>query len=153
LREEFGTTIVVTTHYLDEADALADRVVVVDHGLVIADGTAERLKSELVGDSVTLTAGNAADAHRVARLTGRMPDVRLVEVAGVTVTARAAGATALLPELLRKLDRRGVHVAAADVTRATLDDVFLTLTGRSLRESAVADTPSESDPIIEEQVA
>ena len=154
LRDEHGTTIVLTTHYLDEADSMADRVVVVDHGRVIADGTPARLKSELVGDRMVLTAIEPGDAARLARavqrLNQRVSVPNSVTVSGAEVSARVRGGTSLLPELLRTLDTEGVGVAAAEVNRATLDDVFLHLTGRSLRESAMAADDTESAPILEE---
>lgn len=160
LRVEHGTTIVLTTHYLDEADSLADRVVVIDHGRIIADGTPEHLKSDLVGDHMAITGRTAEDATRIADVIHQVAEPLRVQVEGSTVDARVRGATTLAPELLRHLDAAGVTVTAAEVARATLDDVFLALTGRSLRESAVADpddpaAPTQSDadqpaPILQE---
>jgi ABC-2 type transport system ATP-binding protein len=136
LRSVHGTTIVLTTHYLDEADALADRVVVVDHGVVIADDTPERLKNDLAGDHVVITAADDADVPAVAAAIERTGGVTRCEASGTVVTARVHGGARRIPGLLRDLDRAGVEVAAAEVRRPTLDDVFLTLTGRSLREGA-----------------
>ena len=146
LRVEHGTTIVLTTHYLDEADSLADRVVVIDHGRVIADGTPEHLKSDLVGDRLVLTAVDEPGAALVAAAVERLAEPLRVQVTGAVVDARVRGATTLAPALLRHLDAAGVAIAAAEVSRATLDDVFLTLTGRSLRESAVADPDEPTGP-------
>jgi ABC-2 type transport system ATP-binding protein len=147
LRNDHGTTIVLTTHYLDEADSLADRVVVVDHGSVVADDTPDRLKHELVGDHLLLIAAEPAGTTAVAGAIAGLPGARSVTVAGRSVSARLTDAPACLPGLLRHLDAGGVAVAAAEVTRATLDDVFLALTGRSLREGvAAADRPIPSDP-------
>jgi ABC-2 type transport system ATP-binding protein len=145
LRVEHATTIVLTTHYLDEADALADRVIVVDHGLVIADDTPERLKSHLAGDHMVLTAADPADVSPVAAAVERTGGAQHVEVAGAAVSARVRGGSALLPGLLRDLDAAGVVVAAAEVARPTLDDVFLALTGRSLRESSESPDADTSD--------
>ncbi|MGQ0616606.1 MAG: ATP-binding cassette domain-containing protein [Acidimicrobiia bacterium] len=155
LRVEHGTTIVLTTHYLDEADALADRVVVVvDGGRVIADGSPQQLKADLVGDTVVVTAASHRDAAAVARAIERVAGPQALVVAGATVTARARGAAAVLPRLLRSLGDAGIEVAEAEVARATLDDVFLVLTGRSLRESAVAADPAvASARTFEEQAA
>ena len=136
LRSVHGTTIVLTTHYLDEADALADRVVVVDHGVVIADDTPERLKNDLAGDHVVITAADDADVPAVAAAVERTGGATRCESSGTVVTARVHGGARRIPGLLRDLDRAGVEVAAAEVRRPTLDDVFLTLTGRSLREGA-----------------
>ncbi|MDE3720779.1 ATP-binding cassette domain-containing protein [Nocardiopsis sp. N85] len=137
LRERTGTTIVLTTHYLDEADEAAERILVIDHGRVIADGTADELKGGVSGDLVTFTvadetaaptgakiAGNLSGAGEVEIVTGRETEVRLRVERGDTV----------LPDLLRALDSAGVPLASVRVQRPTLDDVFLTLTGRSLRE-------------------
>ena len=146
LRSVHGTTVVLTTHYLDEADALADRVVVVDHGTVIADDTPERLKADLAGDHVVITAADAADAPDVAAAVERTGGATHCHAAGAVVTARVHAGARRVPALLRDLDRAGVVVAAAEVRRPTLDDVFLALTGRSLREGA---DPSTPDPAVE----
>ena len=169
LHDDHGTTIVLTTHYLDEADSLADRVVVVDHGEVIADGTPRALKGELVGDRMTLGTHDRPDAVRVAAAVDRCadrPGAAVIAADGMSVTAQVQGAVALLPELLRALDRSGVAVASAEVARATLDDVFLHLTGRSLREDGPSADPSsapadgsaalsspESTPVLQEQAS
>jgi ABC-2 type transport system ATP-binding protein len=150
LRDEFGTTIVITTHYLEEADAVAERVVVIDHGLLLADGAPEQLKAELVGDRLELT---TADPERVRGLLERRTEPRHVEVDGRTVRARLAGAPAVVPGLLQAATADGIAVDSVEVARATLDDVFLALTGRSLRESAVADTYDTDDIDLEEQPA
>jgi ABC-2 type transport system ATP-binding protein len=156
LRDEHGTTIVLTTHYLDEADALADRVVVVDHGRIIADDTPTRLKSELVGDRLTITALDEVDAGPIARTVEQLGAPQRLRVDGAVVSAQVRGAPSLLPELLRTLDAHTIPVAAAEVARATLDDVFLALTGRSLRDDAVASVdpslPTDT-AILEEQKA
>ncbi|MBN6035685.1 ATP-binding cassette domain-containing protein [Amycolatopsis sp. 195334CR] len=133
LRREFGTTIFLTTHYLDEADAMAERVLVIDHGRVIADDTAENLKANLAGDLITVVVDEPARAAELA------PPAKEVLVDGNVVTVRLAGqATAALPRFLRELYRDGITVRSADLRRPTLDDVFLGLTGRSLRESDAA---------------
>lgn len=128
-------TIMLTTHYLDEADSMAGRVVVVDHGEVIADDTADALKSELAGDRVELGTADVAHAGELAALVDRMPGGRDVRIDGGTVTGRVADGPRALPELLRAADRAGLLVVTAQAHRPTLDDVFLSLTGRTLRES------------------
>ncbi|MEU0491125.1 ATP-binding cassette domain-containing protein [Nocardiopsis sp. NPDC006139] len=137
LRAEFGTTIVLTTHYLDEADEAAERVLVIDHGRVIADGTADELKGGVSGDLVTFTVADAEAAAAGAAIAEKLPTAREVEVvpgreAGVRL--RIERGDAVLPELLRSLDGSGIALTTVRVQRPTLDDVFLTLTGRSLRE-------------------
>ncbi|WP_128644767.1 ATP-binding cassette domain-containing protein [Rhodococcus sp. BS-15] len=135
LRREMGTTIVLTTHYLDEADSMAERVIVVDRGTVIADDTATALKSELAGDLVVLT---VSDASALAPLLAGVAGIKDVTVAGSRLNIRVERAESVLPELLRLSESHGIRVLTADMTRPTLDDVFLGLTGRSLRESAAA---------------
>ncbi|QBI19878.1 ATP-binding cassette domain-containing protein [Egibacter rhizosphaerae] len=136
VREQFGTTLLLTTHYLDEADAMAERVVIIDHGRIIADDTSERLKAGLAGDRVSVVAADPEDAARVAELAVTAGEVHEASTDGPVVTVRAPEGRALLPAWLRTLDAEGLKVSSADVARPTLDDVFLSLTGRSLREEA-----------------
>ena len=142
LRDTVGTTIFLTTHYLDEADQLAERVMVMDHGEVIADDSPAALKARLAGDRITLTFDSAADAHAAARHTGGEATGALVSL---TAEAAAAGERAV-PALVRSLDAAGLPPVAVTHRQPTLDDVFLALTGRSLREegqSASASTTQE----------
>ena len=135
LRAQHGTTVFLTTHYLEEADRYAERVMVMDKGRVIADDTAARLKANLAGDVVTLGFASADEAVRavavVQRLTDR--DVRREGEASVSVTA--PDGDALLPAAVRALDAAGLVVRHATGVPPTLDDVFLALTGRTLREA------------------
>ena len=146
LRDEHDTTVVLTTHYLDEADALADRVVVVDHGTVIADDTPERLKQGLAGDHLVLTAADVTSVAELATAIGRAGTASEVEIDGAQVTARLRDGASLLPGLLLDLHGRGVTVASAEVARPTLDDVFLSLTGRSLRDGPTGPDAAGPDP-------
>ncbi|MEI5674185.1 MULTISPECIES: ATP-binding cassette domain-containing protein [unclassified Nocardioides] len=139
LHREQGTTIVLTTHYLEEADAIADRVVVIDHGVVIADDTAAALRSGL-GDLVTLGLASEADAVTAAERGARLVPGASVERTGVVVRLRAPRASEAAAGLVAELAASGVAIARLEVTSATLDDVFLELTGRSLRESDTAPT-------------
>ncbi len=133
LNAELGTTIVLTTHYLEEADALAGRVIVIDHGRVIADDTAAALKSAL-GDLVSLGFGSSADAHAAAARADRIPGAH-VTVTDAGVTVRAPFGRDAAPGLVADLAAAGTPVTRMEVVGPTLDDVFLNLTGRSLRES------------------
>ncbi|MFE1322074.1 ATP-binding cassette domain-containing protein [Kitasatospora phosalacinea] len=131
LRAQHGTTVFLTTHYLEEADQLCDRIVVIDGGRVIASDTAEALKSRIGGDVVTLETDRISDAATVvARL---VPGCDL-DTTPAGVQFHVAHAQRLLPELLRALDLADVALESVSVKRPTLDDVFLRLTGRSLRE-------------------
>ncbi len=144
LRAERGTTIVLTTHYLEEADTMAERVVIIDHGRIIADDTSTALKAELAGDRIILTVA-ATDAATTAELAERVgSEMQQREVAGrergpgTEISFRVDSGPARLPVVLRELAALGVEVATATARQPTLDDVFLTLTGRSLREGADA---------------
>jgi ABC-2 type transport system ATP-binding protein len=135
MRAEHGMTILLTTHYLDEADQMAERVVVVDNGRVIADDTADALKSDLAGDLVEIGTIDAATAGRLADLVRSRPGAREVTVDGAVVAARVADGPGAVPDLIRAADAAGLTVISTQLRRPTLDDVFLNLTGRSLRET------------------
>lgn len=149
LHAETGSTIVLTTHYLEEADALAERVIVIDHGLVIADDTAHRLKSGL-GDRITLGFADEAGAVTAAERAGRLPGAQVARVAHVVV-ARVAHGTETVPGLLHELRADGHVPTSVEVVRPTLDDVFLELTGRSLREAN--ESTADDNQTQEEEVA
>jgi ABC-2 type transport system ATP-binding protein len=138
LHAESGSTVVLTTHYLEEADALADRVIVVDHGRMIADDSAARLKSGL-GDLLRLGYDEPSSAARAAARLERVPESR-VEVEDDAVVLRAKDGSRIVSELLADLAADGVPPTRVEVARPTLDDVFLDLTGRSLRETQATDT-------------
>jgi ABC-2 type transport system ATP-binding protein len=148
LREEHGTTIFLTTHYLEEADAMAERVLVIDEGRVIADGTPEELKAGMAGDLITIGTSQPADAVRAAALARRLDAPSDVAIDGSMVRFRTIAGTTALPGLLRALDSVGVNAVSAEVTRPTLDDVFLELTGRSLRDAGdiVAGPIKQAEP-------
>jgi ABC-2 type transport system ATP-binding protein len=137
LRERQQTTIVLTTHYLEEADSQAERVLVIDHGQIIADDTAVNLKATLAGDRITVTVAEPDAEAAYPVLTQRGREVTRSDVPlGAQLTGRFDQGTRTLPGLLGSLAAAGVEVRAADVRVPTLDDVFLSLTGRSLREEA-----------------
>lgn len=135
MRAAYGMTIVLTTHYLDEADSVAERVIVVDHGQVIADDTPDALKTRLAGDLITVTAATVEAGARLAQLLSRLEGSREVASDGVKVSARVRNGSRSLPGLLDAARQAEAGVEAVQVDRPTLDDVFLALTGRSLRES------------------
>ncbi|MGV3490558.1 MAG: ATP-binding cassette domain-containing protein [Devosia sp.] len=132
LRKATGMTIFLTTHYLDEADNMAERVMIMDAGQVIANDTPERLKANLAGDRITIDADNAELAAEIA---ANLPEAREISRDGARVGVTVKGGETVLPEFIRALDARGARVLSANVRRPTLDDVFLGLTGRSLREN------------------
>jgi len=147
MREEDGATVFLTTHYLEEADALCDRILIIDHGRIVAEGTPDELKRRVSGDVVTLDLavpdhGDRADAGdveataRARAALAELPQVREAVVTGTSVRLTVDQGDRALAQVVRSLDAAGVEVAALRMARPTLDDVFLTLTGRSLREAA-----------------
>jgi ABC-2 type transport system ATP-binding protein len=136
LRDTGGVTVFLTTHYLDEADVLCDRILVIDDGRIVAGGTPDELKRRVSGDAVLLRLASVSDVAEATRLAGTLGEPT---VDGETVQVRVENGGAALPGLLRELDRAGVALAAVEVRRPTLDDVFLSLTGRSLRDEPADD--------------
>jgi len=139
LREENGMTLLLTTHYLDEADAMAERIVLIDHGTVIADAAPEVLERDYADDVVTveLAAGQSPATARSVLPSAVVSVTESVTGAGAARLALSTrNGPELVPPLMRALEAAGVSVTSTDVKPASLDDVFLNLTGRSLREEA-----------------
>ena len=135
LREQ-GTTVFLTTHYLEEADALADRLAIIDHGKIVAEGTSSQLKQKVAGDVVTIGVDGAG--VNVLTLVEAMPFVREAShdaESGLIRLYVDRGETAV-PHLLRSLDAAGYEPTSISLNKPSLDDVFLRQTGRSLREEA-----------------
>jgi ABC-2 type transport system ATP-binding protein len=133
LRDD-GTTIFLTTHYLDEADALCDRLAIIDHGRIVAEGSPDELKRRIAGDVVTI--GVDGDAERARMLLADRPFVRDVSSDGNVLRLYVDRGETATPAILRLLDEAGVPPTSLTLTRPSLDDVFLEQTGRSLREDA-----------------
>src|SRR6202453_3223450 len=138
LRSDLGTTVFLTTHYLDEADVLCDRVFIIDHGVIVGEGTPDELKGQVSGDVVTLEVGS--EAGRARELLERQPVVKEASAEDGTLRLTVLNGAEALPALLRVLDGAGITLQSINLSRPTLDDVFLTMTGRSLRD----DSPSAS---------
>ncbi|MGB3437757.1 MAG: ATP-binding cassette domain-containing protein [Actinophytocola sp.] len=134
LRAAHGVTVFLTTHYLEEADSLCDRILVIDNGRIVAEGRPDELKAQVSGDGVAVDvpAESVADAAEVAAQLPGATDVTTVEN---TVRFRVPRGDTALPELLRALDGKGIPMTSLQVQRPSLDDVFLTMTGRSLRDA------------------
>ena len=133
-----GMTVLLTTHYLEEADRLASRLAIVDRGRVVTSGTPDELKGELRGDAVQVelpALRDDAEAARVRRILEALPAVRDVVIAGRDVSARSDDGAAAVPVVLAELQRAGVNAASVAVARPSLDDVYLRHTGRRYSES------------------
>lgn len=132
-----GTTVFLTTHYLDEADQLCDRVAIIDKGEIVAEGSPAALKRELSGDVVTLTAssGKSEDAHRLLEPLSIVSEV--ITGANGTLRLTVNDGERAVPEILKALGEGEITVSSISLTRPSLDDVFLKLTGHSLEGTAV----------------
>ena len=133
-----GTTVLLTTQYLEEADQLAQQIVVIDHGLVIAQGTAEQLKDQIGGDRIEIS---IVDAARAGDALAAIREVASGEplVEGLKISAPVSGGSTVLVEAVRALDAQGVEVSDLVLRRPTLDDVFLSLTGHVAEEEKPAE--------------
>jgi ABC-2 type transport system ATP-binding protein len=132
-----GTTLLLTTQYLEEADLLADNIVVIDHGRVIAEGSADRLKSQVGGERLEITVSDEASVRTAAVLLAPLGTGEpTVDEGHRSVIVPVSGGAAVLADALRRLDAEGVAVDDVGLRRPTLDDVFLSLTGHT----AEADT-------------
>jgi ABC-2 type transport system ATP-binding protein len=129
-----GVTVFLTTHYLEEADALCDRLAIIDHGRIVAEGTPEQLKREIAGDVITL--GLADNRDRALTLLQAQPFVRQVGPEGDRLRLYVDRGEAAMPAILRLLDGAGFHLQTIAMSRPSLDDVFLQQTGHSLRDTA-----------------
>ncbi|HZP51122.1 ATP-binding cassette domain-containing protein [Actinocrinis sp.] len=141
-----GLTILLTTHYLEEADQLAQRLAIIDKGRVVIEGSPDELKAELHGDAITLELGSDADVERGRDLLGEMTVVKEVAQDGRILRARAADGAGTVPGLIGALDAAGITVTAVTVARPSLDDVYLRHTGRSFSAAEEeAGRPGRSD--------
>jgi ABC-2 type transport system ATP-binding protein len=131
---ETGTTVFLTTHYLEEADALCDRLAIIDHGRIVAEGTPDELKHEIAGD--VLTVGVNGHGEQVVQLLEKQPYVREACLEDGLVRLYVDRGETAVPNVLRLLDSHGLAPSTMDLHRPSLDDVFLKKTGRSLRETA-----------------
>ncbi|WP_141576425.1 ATP-binding cassette domain-containing protein [Actinomadura sp. WMMA1423] len=131
--------ILLTTHYLDEADRLAGRLAIVDRGRVVVEGTPDSLKGELRGDAVHVEWGEPPPEPLVREALDRLPGVREVVLDGSRLSARAGDGAAAVPAVLAALDQAGVPAAAATVARPSLDDVYLRYAGRRFAQAHGAD--------------
>jgi ABC-2 type transport system ATP-binding protein len=133
---EGGTTVFLTTHYLEEADALADRLAIIDHGQIVAEGTADELKRQVAGDVVTI--GVDGDIEQVLATVRSQDFVREASAEDELIRLYVDQGDSAVPQLIRILDQAGLRARTLTLSRPSLDDVFLRQTGRSLREEPAA---------------
>ncbi len=135
-----GTTIFLTTHYLEEADALSDRLAIIDNGKIVAEGTPRELKSKIAGDAVVIKPmhdGHAIDAIR--KYLADQSFVRKARVEGDTIRLYVENGPQALPKIITLLETKQVVVDSVSLSQPSLDDVFLMQTGRSLRDAGQAE--------------
>jgi ABC-2 type transport system ATP-binding protein len=129
------TTILQTTHYLEEADRLASDIAIVDSGRVVAAGTPDELKSELRGDSVHVELAEPESDRRIQAILARAPSLTEVSVDGRFVSARSDHGATAVPEVLAALESAGIRVASVTTARPSLDDVYLRHAGRTFEQA------------------
>jgi ABC-2 type transport system ATP-binding protein len=151
-----GTTIFLTTQYLEEADELCKRLAIIDHGELVAQGTPEALKAEIGKDVVTVEL-RGADPARTRQVIGELPGLDRVIVEENELALFVEDGATSIAEIVRRLDAAGVEVGAISVSRPSLDDVFLEATGRRLegaqQEQEHADEAAEEDEAAAKAVA
>jgi ABC-2 type transport system ATP-binding protein len=135
LTREDGLTILLTTHYLEEADRLASRLAIVDRGRIVATGSPDELKSELRGDAIQVELTDTAHPQHAVAALGRVPGLAESLVTGRSLRARADHGAAAVPAVLLALEGAGIGVASVTVSRPSLDDVYLRHTGRAFRQA------------------
>jgi ABC-2 type transport system ATP-binding protein len=140
LRDNHDATVFLTTHYLDEADALCDRILVIDHGRIVAEGSPSELKAQVSGDRLEVGVP-PEHVDQAASLAGLIEGAHEVSTVDSMVRFRVPRGDVAMPELLRALDSAGIPMTSVQVYRPSLDDVFLTLTGRTLRDAETEPAP------------
>jgi ABC-2 type transport system ATP-binding protein len=144
LAHDEGMTVFLTTQYLEEADALADRVGIIDRGHIVAEDTPARLKAEIGSPTVEIVPADPASGPQIAELLSRFGEPARNARDGVSV--QLPRGEAQLAEVVRVLDQAGLHVASLHLHQPSLDDVFLAKTGRKLEGSASETVDGEDEP-------
>jgi ABC-2 type transport system ATP-binding protein len=134
LADDESVTILLTTHYLEEADRLASRLAIIDRGRIVAEGSPDELKRELRGDAVHIELAENGVAE-AATTVARVPGISEVALDGRQVRARAENGAAAVPALIAAFEQRGVTVTSATLSRPSLDDVYLRHAGRAFHEA------------------
>jgi len=145
LLRKLGTTVFLTTHYMEEADALCDRIAIIDHGRLVSEGSPTQLKHGINGDILSITVNHIANAPEVAMGVLRdLPLVREIKAEGGNLRLVVTNGGEALPVVIRLLEGQGVGVADIALSRPSLDDVFLRATGHSLKDEGLLIAPARS---------
>jgi ABC-2 type transport system ATP-binding protein len=145
LARDEGLTVLLTTHYMEEADVLASRLVILDRGRIVAEGSPDELKGELRGDAVHIELGEALVNGRVQEALDKVPGIREATVDGRLLHARADNGARAVPAVLQALETNGIPVAAVTVARPSLEDVYLRYAGRTFSEAETQTEKKEDD--------
>ena len=137
LNQEESITMVLTTHYMEEADSLCERIGIIDHGSIVALGTPAKLKSKLGGDIITLTTATEQNATYVVESCKNLKLVKDISRSGLTIRITAMEGERAIPEILNATAAAKLEIESVSLRKPTLDDVFLYHTGRAIRESSV----------------
>jgi ABC-2 type transport system ATP-binding protein len=149
-----GTAVLLTTQYLEEADQLADQIVVIDRGRILAHGTPDQLKAHVGGDRLQLSLATPDTASRAAELVADLGSgPPQVDAQTGQVTVPIADGVAILPEVVRRLDAAALSLSDLALRRPTLDDVFLTLTGQATQPPDPSEAPATDQPRPQRQPA
>ena len=132
LKKEFGMTLFLTTHYLEEADALCDRIAIIDHGKIVVIGTPAELKDSLGGDIITLAIQKDTD---ITDLIGKIEHVKDVKKENGSYIVKTANGEATAPLIIEALRANGHVVTKLSLAKPTLNDVYMEFTGKSMRDA------------------
>jgi len=146
LRADEGLSILLTTHYMEEADRLAQHLAIVDRGRVVAEGTPEELKGALRGDAILMELAQPAAEGLARTVLESLQGVREVAVQGTSLRARVDSGPTAVPVVLAALEERQIKVASVTVARPSLDDVYLQYAGRTFRDAEAGAPPPATAP-------
>ncbi|WP_340819022.1 ATP-binding cassette domain-containing protein [Methanolobus sp. WCC4] len=140
LNQEKNITMVLTTHYMEEADMLCNRIAIIDHGMIIAEGTPAELKAELGGDIITLNFKSENEAAKMLEhYSDRDSSTKEITTDGTSIRITATDGERTIPELIRISTELDLHIESVNLRKPTLDDVFLHHTGKNIRYSGPED--------------
>jgi len=144
LNKEEGITIFLTTQYLEEADKLCDRLAIIDHGQIVAGGTPSDLKAEIGADAITLSVeGNGGSPERAQQVLNGVTGIGEIVRGDDGITVYAKNASTLVPDIVRAFDASGLKLSSINLSRPSLDDVFLKHTGHRIRTEELVRPPSK----------